>query len=228
MIRERKIILASASPRRRQLLTQLGISYTARASEVNEDPLVGESSVETQRRITLAKAEVIARDLRDASGEWVVIASDTTVLLDGEMLNKPADADEAWGMLRRLRGRVHTVQSCLVVLEGGGEGNGESAGHERQERCGIDLMCSDVHMRDYGDDEIAAYIATGDPFDKAGSYAVQHPQFRPVEAILGCPLNVIGLSLCRLRERMPELPACDQVCAAWFGPGRDCAAPPQP
>jgi len=220
--RERKIILASASPRRRQLLTQLGISFAARASEVNEDPLTGETPEETQRRITMAKAEVVARDMRGVQGEWMVIASDTTVLLDGEMLNKPADAEEAWGMLRRLRGRVHTVQSCLVVLEGGFEGDAQ------RERCSIDLMCTDVQMRAYRDDEIAAYIATGDPFDKAGSYAVQHPQFRPVEAILGCPLNVLGLSLCRLREYMPELPACDHVCAAWFGPGRDCAAPAQP
>jgi MAF protein len=209
---ERKIVLASASPRRRQLLTQLGVPFSARASDVNEDPLPGESPSDTQQRITRAKAEAIAADLRVGAGEWVVIASDTTVLLDDEMLNKPADAAEAWSMLRRLRGRAHVVQSCLVVLEGG-------AGQE--ERCSIELLRSDVQMRAYDDEEIAAYIASGDPFDKAGSYAVQHPVFRPVEEIRGCPLNVIGLSLCRLRRHLPMLPDSSPVCNAWFG--RSCA-----
>lgn len=208
MNRQRKIVLASASPRRRQLLTQLGVPFTARASAVDEDPLPGESPTQTQHRITIAKAEAIAVDLRAQDESWVVIASDTTVLLDDEMLNKPADEAEAWSMLRRLRGRAHVVQTCLVVLEGG-------AGTE--ERCSIDLLRSDVQMRSYSDEEIAAYIASGDPFDKAGSYAVQHPVFRPVEEIRGCPLNVIGLSLCRLRSRLPELPESSPVCMAWFG-----------
>ena len=115
-------------------------------------------------------------------------------------------------MLHRLRGRSHVVQSCLVVLEGDAE---------RETRRIVEFVQSEVRMRDYRDEEIAAYIATGDPFDKAGSYAVQHPQFRPVSEIVGCPLNVIGLSLCRLRMHMPELSLCGDICEAWFG--RTCA-----
>lgn len=203
-----KIVLASASPRRRQLLSQLGLQFAVVASHVDEDPLPGESPSETQLRITRAKAAAIAVSLHDEPHAWVVVACDTTVLLDGEMLNKPADEAEAWSMLRRLRGRSHIVQSCLVVLEGG-------AGHTEHYR--TDLLCSEVQMRHYSDDEIRQYIASGDPFDKAGSYAVQHPQFRPVETISGCPLNVIGLSLCRLRAYLPQLPAPDHVCEAWFG-----------
>jgi len=81
----------------------------------------------------------------------------------------------------------------------------------------IDIVNSQVMMRHYSDEEIEAYIATGDPYDKAGSYAVQHPQFSPVQQIRGCPLNVIGLALCHVRARLPHLPASKPVCAAYFG-----------
>jgi predicted house-cleaning NTP pyrophosphatase (Maf/HAM1 superfamily) len=125
------------------------------------------------------------------------------VLLDGEMLNKPGDADEARQMLRKLRGRTHEVQSVIVFRRGDDEM--------------IDVVTSAVVMRDYSDDEIEAYIASGDPFDKAGSYAVQHEIFQPVQEIRGCPLNVIGLSLCHVCAHLPELPDCAPVCAAYFG-----------
>ena len=119
------------------------------------------------------------------------------------MLNKPADDAEAWSMLQRLRGRTHHVQSCLVVMRAG--------------RVFEDVQVSEVVMRAYGDDEIAAYVATGDPYDKAGGYAVQHAQFAPVAQVKGCPLNVIGLPLCVLRERVAGLPDCAPVCEAWSG-----------
>jgi len=211
------LILASASPRRRELLGALGIPFEVRPSNVNEDPLPGETPLETQHRITVEKAKAGIRrptteDRQQPQGEpntvvgghsSVVIACDTTVLLDGDMLNKPAGEAEAWLMLRRLRGRVHQVQSCVVIQQG-------------DERV-IDIINSDVLMREYSDEEIAAYIATGDPFDKAGSYAVQHPQFKPVAEIRGCPLNVIGLALCRLRQHLPQLPECEGVCAKYSG-----------
>ena len=201
------IILASASPRRRELLGALGVPFEVRPSNVDEDPLPGEPPLQTQRRITVDKANAAMTDDRCAVvGDRlsvVVIACDTTVLLDGEMLNKPADEAEAWHMLRKLRGRVHQVQSCLVIRTG--------------DQQIIDIVISDVQMRDYSDDEIAAYIATGDPFDKAGSYAVQHPTFKPVADIRGCPLNVIGLALCQLRKHLPELPPCEAVCERYSG-----------
>lgn len=200
------------------MLQQLGVAFDVRPSNVNEDPLPGETPLETQHRITREKARAamtvspesqVPSPEQSASG-FTVIAADTTVLLDGDMLNKPADEAEAWAMLRRLRGRTHIVQSCVVVAHADG-------------REDVEIISSEVVMRDYSDAEIAAYIASGDPFDKAGSYAVQHPAFQPVAEIRGCPLNVIGLALCHVRAWLPELPACEGVCAAWFGrvcPGR--------
>lgn len=195
------MILASASPRRRELLAALGVTFETRPSDVDETPLPGETPLDTQHRITLLKARAANAD------HDIVIAADTTVLLDGEMLNKPADADEARHMLRRLRGRVHEVQSCVVVKQGA------------QER--MEIASSLVLMRDYTDEEIEAYIATGDPFDKAGAYAAQHPGFHPVAEIRGCPLNVIGLPLCALRRQLPHLPDPAPLCRRISG--RDCA-----
>ncbi|MCS7061071.1 MAG: Maf family protein [Anaerolineae bacterium] len=196
-----KLILASASPRRRDLLTALGIEFEVRPPHVDESPLPGESPLETQHRITLLKARTANTD------HGIVIAADTTVLLDGDMLNKPVNADDARHMLRRLRGRIHEVQSCVVIKQDA---------HEH-----IDIVSSLVRMRPYTDEEIEAYIATGDPFDKAGAYAVQHAAFRPVAEIRGCPLNVIGLPLCALRRRLPDLPDTTPVCKQFSG--RSCA-----
>ncbi|NJM42660.1 MAG: septum formation protein Maf [Anaerolineae bacterium] len=197
-----KIVLASASPRRRELLGALGIDFEVRPANINEDPLPGESPLDTQHRITREKARA-SEPVTNNPQPTTIIACDTTVLLDGEMLNKPADAAEAWAMLRALRNRTHEVQSCIVIKQG--------------EEEIVDIVSSQVVMRDYSDDEIATYIATGDPFDKAGSYAVQHEQFHPVAEIRGCPLNVIGLALCHLRAHLPQLPDCEGVCEAYSG-----------
>ena len=205
------IVLASASPRRRDLLAALGVSFQVCPSNVDESPLPGETPLQTQHRITREKAR--CAQARLASEEALsslaapalptIIACDTTVLLDGEMLNKPADASEARSMLRRLRGRTHQVQSAIVIRQGE---------HEI-----ADLVSSQVTMRNYTDDEIEAYIATGDPFDKAGSYAAQHATFQPIAQIRGCPLNVVGLALCHLRVRLSFLPDPRPVCAAFTG-----------
>lgn len=211
-----KIILASASPRRRQLLGLLGVDFSVMPADVDEDPWPGETPLETQHRITRDKARAVAARLEtaasvensDPKGSNLILACDTTVLLDGEMLNKPADASEARWMLRQLRGRAHEVQSAIVVRAGGDEI--------------IDIVTSEVLMRAYGDDEIEAYIASGDPYDKAGGYAVQHTVFRPVAEIRGCPLNVIGLALCQLRARLPWLPDSAPACVAVCG--RACPA----
>lgn len=191
------LILASASPRRRELLSKLGVNFVVRPSNVNEYPLPGESPLETQHRITRDKARSVAM-----IGSATIIACDTTVMLDGVMLNKPADAEEARWMLRSLRNRAHEVQSAIVIRHGEGEQ--------------IEFVTSRVTMRDYSDAEIETYISSGDPFDKAGGYAVQHAVFQPVGEIRGCPLNVVGLSLCHLRARMSELPDCARVCASYF------------
>ena len=199
-----RLVLASASPRRRELLGALGVDFEVLPSHIDETPLAGETPFQTQRRVTHDKAATVAASLADPTRD--VIACDTTVLLDGDMLNKPADAAEARHMLTRLRGRLHEVRSCVVVARDG-------VAHASE-------VSSRVLMRVFSDDEMEAYIATGDPFDKAGSYAVQHPAFKPVLEIRGCPLNVIGLPLCRLRGMLPELPECGNVCARYSG--RDC------
>ncbi len=196
-----KIVLASASPRRRQLLSEVGLVFDVRPSNVDEAARPGETPLETQKRVTMEKALAVQR-----ARDEIVIACDTTVLLDGVMLNKPADEAEAWDMLRRLRGREHAVQSVIVVV-------GDA-------RADLEVVVSHVRMRAYTDAEIADYIASGDPFDKAGAYAVQHAGFRPVAEIRGCPLNVIGLALCALRARIDDpdgFGRCGMVCEAWFG-----------
>ena len=188
----------------------LGLSFQVCPSDVDESPLPGETPLQTQRRITREKARRAQAKLSEGGAIRsslaapvlpIIIACDTTVLLDGEMLNKPADAGEARTMLRRLRGRTHQVQSAIVICQG--------------EREIVDLVSSQVTMRSYGDDEIEAYIATGDPFDKAGSYAAQHATFQPIVQIRGCPLNVVGLALCHLRACLPFLPDPAPVCAAF-------------
>jgi len=205
------IVLASASPRRRDLLAMLGVSFQVCPADVDESPLPGETPLETQHRITREKARRAQTKLEN-DGPCsslatptipTIIACDTTVLLDGEMLNKPADVSEARTMLRRLCGRTHEVQSAIVICQG--------------EREIVDLVSSQVTMRDYSDDEIEAYIATGDPFDKAGGYAAQHATFQPIAQIRGCPLNVVGLALCHVRACLPFLPDPARVCAAFTG-----------
>jgi len=200
------LILASASARRRDLLGRLGVHFQVCPADVDESPLPGETPLSTQTRITRDKARTAQARLAATSPALAaqpIIACDTTVLLDGEMLNKPAGADEAQAMLRRLRGRVHRVQSVIVVREGARET--------------AEAVTTQVLMRQYSDEEIAAYIATGDPFDKAGGYAVQHARFRPVAEMRGCPLNVVGLALCRLRACLPQLPDPVPVCQSFSG-----------
>ncbi len=175
-----RIILASSSPRRRELLAALGLAFEVVHSRVDE------STEETDPRaaaesLARRKAEAVAADHPGA----LVIGSDTIVALDGHMLGKPEDAGAARAMLRSLRGRPHEVITGVAVA---GEGRIES-GH----------VTTLVQMRDYSDDEIDAFVATGSPFDKAGGYAIQDGAFAPVERFEGCRCAVIGLPLGLLR-----------------------------
>ena len=201
-----QLILASASARRRDLLSRLGVDFQVCPADVDESPRPGETPLVTQMRITRDKARTAQSKLSATSPTLAmhpIVACDTTVLLDGEMLNKPAGPEDARRMLRCLRSRAHQVQSVIVVRHGT---------HET-----LEVVSTQVLMRDYSDEEIEAYIATGDPFDKAGSYAVQHPLFRPVAELRGCPLNVVGLALCRLRACLPQLPDPSAVCQSFSG-----------
>lgn len=184
------LILASNSPRRRQLLALGGWDYAPIAVEVNEDPLPGEKPADYVVRLASSKAQAIAAQ---TDPEAIIIGSDTTVAADGAILGKPIDAADAERMLRRLRGRVHQVYTALAVLR-------------RVDRLLLTDYCiTDVLMRDYTDSEMLAYIQSGDPMDKAGAYAIQHSGFHPVAKIEGCFANVMGLPLCHLARLLGQI-----------------------
>ena len=125
--------------------------------------------------------------------EDIVIAADTTVVDGGQILGKPSNTVEAETMLRRLRGRQHQVFTALAVMR------------RSDSSLLTDWCVTDVPMRAYSDDEMHAYIATGDPLDKAGAYAIQHPDFKPVTGLQGCFANVMGLPLCHVIRTLEKL-----------------------
>jgi MAF protein len=184
----RRLILASGSPRRRQLLSLLGLPFVIKAAGIDETQLDGEPPSEMVLRVSRAKAFAV----RDVRADDLVIAADTVVVLDGEVLGKPAGPDDAARertaarMLRDLRSRSHVVYS------------GVSVWHPASQCMVNELGQSTVWMRDYTDDEIDEYVASGDPLDKAGAYAIQHAGFAPASRVEGCWLNVMGLPLCHL------------------------------
>ena len=182
----RLLVLASGSPRRRELLAVLGLPFIVVAAEVDERQQPGESPVALVQRLSRAKAAAVAPRHPDA----VIVAADTIVVLDGLVLGKPADAEDAARMLRALRGRAHLVYSAVTALDA-------ATGREVTE-----VSESRVWMRDYSDAEIAAYVASGDPLDKAGAYAIQHQGFAPVARIEGCYASVMGLPLGHLARAL--------------------------
>ena len=177
------LILASNSPRRRQLLSLGGWKFNVSVADVDESQLPAESPGDYVLRLARTKAY---KSAEKANRESVVIAADTTVVDGGDILGKPADELEAARMLKRLREHTHQVYTGLALLR-------VSDGHALS-----DLSVTDVPMRNYSDEEINAYVQTGDPLDKAGAYAIQHPDFHPVENLAGCFASVMGLPLCRL------------------------------
>lgn len=187
-------ILASQSPRRRQLLELLQYPYAVLVPDVDEDLHLDQDPATYVQRTARQKAEAVAGQLPALTVERVVvIAADTTVALAGEIMGKPADAAEASEMLIRLRGRTHQVHTGLCLVDVGAN------------REIISVHSAAVTMRDYTIEEINRYVATGDPMDKAGAYAIQHPQFRPVARLEGCYLAVMGLSLCDLILRLAQM-----------------------
>ncbi len=176
------LTLASASPRREALLNLLGLPFVICPSDVDEANHAGEEPEAMAVRLSRAKAHAA---LAQAGGGYVV-AADTLVYLDGEVLGKPAGPTQAADMLRRLRARSHLVFSGITLA------GGQSGQHSTR------LAQTTVWMRNYGDEEIATYVATGDPLDKAGSYAIQYCGFAPVARVEGCFANVMGLPLCHL------------------------------
>jgi septum formation protein len=175
-----RVILASQSPRRRELLTLIGIEHTVHPADIDETWQPGELPVPHAERLAREKAQVLAA--RDPSA--IVIAADTIVVLDGEILGKPRDVEDARATLRRLSGRRHTVFTAIAVARGG--------------RTVSAVEQVEVTFRALAEDEIVAYVATGEPMDKAGAYGIQGYGATIVERIEGDYFSVMGLGLRRL------------------------------
>ena len=184
------LVLASNSPRRRQLLALGGWSFNVLVANVDESQYPNETAGAYVLRLAETKARVSASKTQDGT---IVIAADTAVVDGQDILGKPVDAQDAIRMLKRLRGHMHQVYTGLALLR-------VSDGHFLS-----DLTVTDVPMRAYSDEEIGAYVQTGDPLDKAGAYAIQHPRFHPVENLEGCFASVMGLPLCRLTYLLQQL-----------------------
>jgi septum formation protein len=213
---ERPLVLASASPRRHELVRLLGIPFTTAQAGIPERARPGERPPAAVQRFAREKAATVARqvDGRNAAvSNAIVVGADTAVVVDGRILGKPADAAEARAMLRDLRGRCHQVYTALALIP--------LPGGEPRE-C---LALTEVPMRAYTDADIDRYIASGDPFDKAGAYAIQNPDFAPVPHLEGCYANVMGLPLCHLTARLRTLgvdPPADVPRACQAATGYHC------
>jgi septum formation protein len=205
-VRSAILHLASASPRRRALLRALGRPFTIGTAPLDEEQLevayTGPAE-ELAEHLARAKAAVTIADLDDdGTDPALVLTADTTVLLDERVLGKPRDAAEAAAMLRALRGRTHTVVTGVALAlaqTNTGAGADDAEAHLRST-----AVATRVHMRAYGDEEIATYVASGDPLDKAGAYGVQHPGFQPVARVEGCYLAVVGLPLCAVAALLAD------------------------
>lgn len=197
-----RLVLASSSPRRIGFLSELGLSFTAIAPDVDETIPAGTDPVTAVSDLAVAKARAVAGFHADA----LVIAADTIVVRDGEILGKPADAEHAHRMLTALQGRVHQVFTGVALI-------GPS------DMQVIDVTRTDVRMRALDDKAISAYIATGEPMDKAGAYGIQAFGAALIAEIDGCFSSVAGLPICRVTDLLGSV-------GIWTAPVVPCGVPP--
>lgn len=184
------LVLASSSPRRKDLLARLGIPFTIAPSAVEEKSLNGESPQDQVCRLALAKAQDISARCPDS---WV-LGADTIVVIDSRILGKPRDRGEAASMLARLAGRAHEVYTGYALV------NERSPDKQR-----VRWVRSVVRIRALCEEEIEGYVSTGEPMDKAGAYAVQGIGSGIVESISGSYTNVVGLPLCEVARDLQQL-----------------------
>jgi septum formation protein len=185
-----KLILASASVRRAEVLREAGFHFSVLSSAVDETAYPGESPQDLVQRLAVAKAELAAAR---AVGPAIIIAADTEVTLDGHIFGKPRSSDDARRMLEMLSGRTHSVVTGVALIR-------------LPEAARITFVESTlVYFAMLADDEITRYLATGEPHDKAGSYAIQGRAGRYIPRIEGCYFNVVGLPLARLHHALTEL-----------------------
>src|SRR5208283_3051127 len=187
------LVLASASPRRQELLRNAGIAFDVQPAHIPEDPLPGEAARECAERLAREKALAVARQRpRD-----LVLGADTVVVVDGQLLGKPSDAADAARMLRLLSGRVHQVITGVCVVVGG--------------KCSVASETTLVTVSEITDREIAGYVASGEPMDKAGAYAIQGIASRWIPRIEGDYSNVVGLPVALVWRMLRE--GCSQFSA---------------
>ena len=183
------IALASRSPRRREMLSWLGLPFECLDGSINETPLPGEDPRGHVLRVAEEKALAAARELE---GNWTIISADTVVVDEGTILGKPANAEDAARLLEKLNGREHFVDSGLII-------------YNLDDRSINKALCeSRVQMRPITSEEILDYVSSGDPLDKAGAYAIQNRDFNPVPEFSGCMANVMGLPLCHLLRELKD------------------------
>ncbi|MDK2980674.1 MAG: nucleoside triphosphate pyrophosphatase [Chloroflexota bacterium] len=185
-----KFWLASNSPRRREIISWLGWTFQSAPANIDESALPGEKPLAHVNRLALGKCCV---EIAEAQPGEIVIAADTIVALDDDILGKPADEQDAIAMLKSLRNRSHQVITAIAVRRIG------------QPQVLQDTCISNVHMRAYSDAEIEAYVRSGDSMDKAGSYAIQNEDFHPALNFAGCFASVMGMPLCHLERTLRKL-----------------------
>ena len=181
-----EVILASQSPRRKELMGLYHIPFTIRVADIDETMDPAKAACEEVARVSRAKAEAVPRGEDD-----VVIAADTIVVCNGQVLGKPADEEDAFRMLRLLSGRDHQVMTGMTVLRG--------------TQAVVCTEITDIHFRALSDREIRSYIATGEPMDKAGAYGIQGGAALFAEKLVGDYYNVMGLPVCRLGQILAQV-----------------------
>jgi septum formation protein len=188
-----KLILASSSPRRTEILDRAGIAHEILSAQIDETPLAGESAAAMVARLAEAKARAIGALTAAAGGESIIVGADTTVELNEEILGKPQNSAHAREMLAKLSGRTHHVLTGIFLLRLP-DGAARAA-----------VETTTVEFAPFGDKEIRAYVETGEPLGKAGGYAIQGLAGRYIPKIEGCYFNVVGLPLARLYALLREL-----------------------
>jgi septum formation protein len=185
-----KLILASASVRRAEILRDARLSFVVLSSAVDETPYTNESPNDLVERLALAKAELVAAR---AIGPAIVIGADTVISLDGHILGKPRSTDDACRMLEKLSGRTHSVVTGIALIRL----------PDAERRTFVESTL--VHFASLTSDEILRYLATGEPHDKAGAYAIQGHAGRFIPRVEGCYFNIVGLPLARLYQALIDL-----------------------
>jgi septum formation protein len=185
-----KLILASASARRAEILRDAGLSFVVLSSAVDETPYANELPNDLVERLALAKAELVAAR---AIGPAIVIGADTVISLDGHVLGKPRSTDDARRMLEKLSGRTHSVVTGIALIRL----------PDAERRTFVESTL--VHFAPLTSDEILRYLATGEPHDKAGAYAIQGHAGRFIPRVEGCYFNIVGLPLARLYRALIDL-----------------------